>query len=190
MVSPGPVTELLLDWSEGNQSALDRLIPLVYEELRQIARSRLRKERPGHLLQTTALVHEAYLRLVDQRQVRWQNRAHFFAIAAELMRRILVDHARRVAAAKRGGALPPLSLAGLPDLPARRVDVLALDEALSALATFDPVEARIVELRCFGGLTIEETAQVTGVSERTVRAEWATAKAWLYRQLRGDQSGR
>jgi RNA polymerase sigma-70 factor, ECF subfamily len=150
-------------------------MPLVYDQLRRMARARIRRERPGHLLDTTALVHEAYLRLVDQREVRWQNRAHFFAIAAQLMRRILVDHARRKAAAKRGGDVEPAILAA-PEWT-NRLDVLELDDALTRLAALDPRQGRIVELRCFGGLTAEETAEVLEVSERTVRREWTLAKA-------------
>ena len=187
VAAPGEVTELLVDWSGGNQAALDRLMPLVYAELRRLARARLRRERPGHLLQTTALVNEAYLRLVDQRHVRWQNRAHFFAIAAQLMRRILVDHARRKGAAKRGGGVEQVSLAEIPDLPARRLDVLALDDALSRLSAMDPRQGRIVELRCFGGLTADETAEVLAISPRTVRREWTMAKAWLHRQMSGNR---
>lgn len=186
MVPPGDVTGLLLDWSAGNPAALERLTPLVYDELRRLARARLRRERPGHLLQTTALAHEAFVRLIDQRQVRWQNRAHFFAIAAQLMRRILVDHARRKAAAKRGGAVEAVSLDNVPDLPGTRIEVLALDDALSRLAALDERQGRIVELRCFGGLTTQETAEVLDISERTVRREWTLAKAWLYRQIYGD----
>jgi RNA polymerase sigma factor (TIGR02999 family) len=187
---PGEVTRLLLDWSKGDPAALERLMPVIYDELRRLARSFLRKERRGHLLQTTALVHEAYLRLVDQRQVQWQNRAHFFAISAQLMRRILVDHARRRAAAKRGGDPDPVTLAEVPDLPLQRgIDVLALDQALSKLAALDPRQSRIVELKCFGGLSSDETAEALELSPRTVRREWTIAKAWLYRQIYGDAAG-
>ena len=183
MAAPGDVTEMLLDWSGGDRAALDRLVPVIHDELRRVARARLRGERPGHLLQTTALVNEAYLRLVDQRQVRWQNRAHFFAIASQLMRRILVDHARRRAAVKRGADAQPVTLADCADPQAERVDLLALDEALTRLAAMDERQSRVVELRFFGGLTEEETAEVLDISVRTVRREWTMAKAWLYRQL-------
>jgi RNA polymerase sigma factor (TIGR02999 family) len=164
-------------------------MPLIYDELRRLARARLRSERRGHLLQTTALVNEAYLKLVDQRQVQWQNRSHFFAIAAQLMRRILVDHARRQAAVKRGGGADPVTLSDLPEWPASRIDVLAIDAALRRLAEFDPRQSRIVELRVFGGLTAEETAEVLEISPRTVRREWTLAKAWLYRQIFGETGG-
>jgi RNA polymerase sigma factor (TIGR02999 family) len=177
---------LLAEWSAGDQAALERLMPLIYDELRRLARARLRRERPGHLLQTTALVNEAYLKLVDQRQVRWQNRSHFFAIAARLMRRILVDHARRHAAAKRGGAAEPVTLSNVPEWPASRLDVVAVDTALVRLAELDPRQSRIVELRVFGGLTADETAEVLDISPRTVRREWTLAKAWLYRQIYGE----
>jgi RNA polymerase sigma factor (TIGR02999 family) len=187
---PGEVTRLLLDWSKGDPAALERLMPVIYDELRRLARSFLRKERRGHLLQTTALVHEAYLRLIDQRQVHWQNRAHFFAISAQLMRRILVDHARRRAAAKRGGDPDPVTLTDFPELPLQRgIDVLALDHALSKLAALDPRQSRIVELKCFGGLSSDETAEALELSPRTVRREWTIAKAWLYRQIYGDAAG-
>ena len=174
---------MLLDWSGGDRSALDRLLPVIHDELRRVARARLRHERPGHLLQTTALVNEAYLRLVDQRQVRWQNRAHFFAIASQLMRRILVDHARRRAAVTRGADPQPVTLVDCADPRAEQVDLLALDEALTRLAAMDERQSRVVELRFFGGLTEQETAEVLDLSVRTVRREWTMAKAWLYRQL-------
>ncbi len=185
--SPSDVTQLLLDWSRGDRTALDRLMPLVYTELRALADRSLRHERTGHTLQGTALVHEAYLKLVDQRQVRWQDRAHFFAVAAQLMRRILVDHARRHGAAKRGSGRPALAL-GEADAAAGEVpliDLLALDRALDRLAAFDERQARIVELRFFGGLTIEETAEILQVSQATVKNEWSLARGWLYRELRG-----
>jgi RNA polymerase sigma-70 factor (ECF subfamily) len=190
LAPPGEVTELLIDWSEGDEAAFERLVPLVYDELRRLARARLRRERPGHLLQTTALAHEAYLRLIDQGQVRWQNRAHFFAIAAQQMRRILVDHARRKAAAKRGGPVESISLAEIPGSPARHVDLVALDDALSRMAALDERQSRVVELRCFGGLTAEETAEVLGISTRTVRREWTLAKAWLYQQISSEAQPR
>ena len=185
--SRSDVTQLLLDWSRGDRSALDRLMPLVYDELRALAKRSLSHERSGHTLQGTALVHEAYLKLVDQRQVRWQDRAHFFAVAAQLMRRILVDHARRHGAAKRGSGRPglPPEEADVPGLPAPSVDLLALDRALDRLAALDVRQARIVVLRFFGGLTIEETAEVQQISPATVKNEWSLARAWLYRELEG-----
>jgi RNA polymerase sigma factor (TIGR02999 family) len=181
--SPKTVTQLLLEWRQGDQQALDQLMPLVYDELRQLASRQLRRERPGHTLQTTALVHEAYLRLIDQ-NVSWQNRTHFFGIAAQMMRRILVDHARHHHYAKRGGGAPKLSLDEALDLPAERAaELVALDEALTSLATLYPRQSQIVELRYFGGLTIEETAEVLGIGTTTVIREWSLAKAWLYREL-------
>ena len=182
--SPAEVTQLLVDWSQGNQAARDQLMPVVYDELRRLAHHYLRRERPEHTLQATALVHEAYLQLVDQRSVQWQNRAHFFGIAAQLMRRILAEYARSRAAAKRGGGEPRLSLdedAGW--FAERGVDLVAVDEALTRLACIAPQQSRLVELRFFGGLTVEETAEVMGVSPRTVKREWRTAKAWLRREL-------
>jgi RNA polymerase sigma factor (TIGR02999 family) len=184
------VTRLLLDWSRGDQTALDRLIPLVYDELRALADRSLRQERSGHTLQGTALVHEAYLKLVDQREVRWQDRAHFFAVAAQLMRRILVDYARRHGAIKRGSGKPGLPLEEADALVAASaplVDWLALDRALDRLAAFDERQARIVELRFFAGLTIEETAEVLQISPATVKNEWTLARAWLYRELQGAE---
>jgi RNA polymerase sigma factor (TIGR02999 family) len=178
------VTQLLVAWNEGNQDALECLLPVVYDELRKLAKSYLRRERPDHTLQATALVHEAYLRLIDQNQVTWQNRAHFFGIAAQMMRRILVNHAEARRADKRGGGAQKLSLDEAIDLAEdRAVDLIALDDALKALAEFDPQQARIVELRYFGGLSIEETAEVVGVSPATVKREWSTAKMWLHREL-------
>ena len=178
------VTQMLLDWSEGDREALDKLIPIVYSELRLRAARYLRRERPGHTLQTTALIHETYLRLVDQKDVQWQNRAHFFAIAAQLMRRILVDHARQRDAAKRGG--PDLTLT-LDDAMAvfagKDVNLMALDEALTRLAEIDPRQSRVVELRYFSGLSIEETAEVLAVSPATVKLDWSMAKAWLRREM-------
>jgi RNA polymerase sigma factor (TIGR02999 family) len=181
----GPdVTQLLDEWSRGDRRALDRLLPLVYAELRRIAPRRLRRERDGHTLQPTALVHEAYLRLVEQRSVDWRSRAHFYGVAAQMMRRVLVDHARRQAAKKRGdpGQRVPLDdiaeTAAAPQIP-----VLALDDALSRLEQLDRGLARIVELRAFGGLTIDEAAHVLNVSPSTAKREWRTAKAWLAREL-------
>jgi RNA polymerase sigma factor (TIGR02999 family) len=190
--SSSNVTGLLLRWSEGDAGALDRLLPLVYAELRRIASKQLRAERQEHTLAPTALVHELYLRLVDQRRATWQNRAQFFGLAAQLMRRILVDHARTQKAAKRGGSVTRMSLDELiegglsePDTgPA--ADVLAIDEALERLARLDGDQARIVELRFFSGLTVEETAHVLSRSPRTVKREWRLARAWLYRELRGE----
>jgi RNA polymerase sigma factor (TIGR02999 family) len=181
------VTRLLLAWSGGDAGARDALLPLVYHELRRVARQHLRHERPGHTLQPTALVHEAYMKLVDLRRLRWQGRAHFFAVAARLMRRILVDHARGRAAAKRGGGRRMIALQGLGEAsPEPELDVVALDEALARLAALDPRQERIVELRFFAGLDVEETARVLGISPATVKREWRTAKAWLYRELRRE----
>jgi RNA polymerase sigma factor (TIGR02999 family) len=178
------VTELLLSWRQGNDGALDRLIPVVYEELRRVARRRLRGGSPGHALQSTALVHEVYLRLVDADRMTVKSRTHFFALAARMMRQILVDHARRHRADKRGGGVTMVSLDGVhPAAPATSVDVLALEEALDALSAIDDRQCRIVELRFFAGFNIDEAAEALGVSPATVEREWALAKAWLYRQL-------
>jgi RNA polymerase sigma factor (TIGR02999 family) len=178
------VTELLLSWGQGDTASLDRLVPLVYDELRRVARRHLRGESPGHALQATALVHEVYLRLVDVDRMTLTSRAHFFGVAARLMRQILVDHARRQHAEKRGGGATMVSLDGvLPAALPSSVDVLALDEALSALSAIDDRQCRVVELRFFAGLNIDETAEALGVSSATVEREWALAKAWLYRQL-------
>jgi RNA polymerase sigma factor (TIGR02999 family) len=178
------VTELLLSWRQGDAAALDRLIPVVYDELRRVARRRLRDESPGHALQSTALVHEAYLRLVDVNRISLKNRTHFFSLAATLMRQILVDHARRQHADKRGGQVTMVSLdEASPVAQQSSVDVLALDQALGALSVIDERQCRVVELRFFAGLNIDETADALGVSPATVEREWALAKAWLYRQL-------
>lgn len=178
------VTRLLRDWSKGDQSALEQLTPLVYGELRRLAGRYLRKERPDHTLQSTALVHEAFIRLVDQRDVKWQNRAHFFGVAAQMIRRILVDHARGRQASKRGSGIPKLSLDEALATPERKdLDLIALDDALNSLSKIDPQQARIVELRFFTGLTVEETAEVLGISPATVKRDWVTAKAWLYRDI-------
>jgi RNA polymerase sigma factor (TIGR02999 family) len=180
------VTRLLVAWGDGDRAALDRLMPLVYEELRRLARHYMGRERPGHTLQTTALVNEAYLRLVEQEGMRWENRAHFYGIAARLMREILVDHARSRQAAKRGGAQVRLSLSKVDRIASRPdVDLLTLDEALGRLAALDPQKGRIVELRYFGGLGIEETAEVIGVSPATVKRDWSMARAWLRSEI-GD----
>ena len=185
--TPGDVTRLLLEWKRGDAAALDRLLPLIYAELRRIASRHLRRERLGHTLQPTALVHEAYLKLVQATELEWRDRAHFFAVAARVMRQILVDHARARQAGKRGGALRKVSIEDVaaPGVTAD-VDLLALDTALGRLAHFDPQQSRVVELRYFGGLTIEETAEVIGVSPATVKREWMMAKAWLRRELGGE----
>lgn len=181
---PTPVTQLLLAWSKGDRDALEDLLPAVYAELRRIAGRYLRHERPDHTLQPTALVHEAYVKLVDQRHARWQNRAQFFGVAAQLMRRILVDHARAHVAAKRGGGVSPVTLMDAAGAsPARGVDVLALDEALTRLTGLYPDQGRLVELRFFGGLTIEETGEAMGLSPATVKRQWAVARAWLLHSL-------
>ena len=187
---PAPSTKinrLLADWGHGDQDARETLIPLVYEELRRLARRRLWRERPDHTLQSAALVNEAYLRLVRQEAPQWQNRTHFFGVAAQLMRHILVDHARKHLAAKRGAGAPRLSFdpeIALPQKP--ELDLVALDTALNKLAGLDPQQSRLIELRFFGGLSIEETALVLGISPATVKREWATARAWLQRELKKD----
>jgi RNA polymerase sigma factor (TIGR02999 family) len=182
--APSEVTELLKQWSDGRVEALDRLLPRIHAELRRLAASYLRRERPNHTLQPTALVNEAFLKLVDQRAVKWHNRAHFFGIAAQAMRRILVDHARSRAAGKRGDGQPPLPLDdALVSTAMPSIDLIALDQALTRLARLDPQQSRVVELRFFGGLTLEETAEVLHLSAATVGREWAVAKAWLYAEL-------
>ena len=187
--SPPDITGLLDDWGRGDPRALDRLVPLVYAELRRVAARQLRHERDGHSLQPTALVHEAYLRLVGQRQVHWENRAHFFAVSAQVMRRILVDHARRRKAAKRGDDAERVSIAQDIAAPASdAISVLALDRALDRLEPTDPPLARIVELRAFGGLTVDEVAHVLKVSPSTAKRSWRTARAWLVREL-GAEAG-
>lgn len=178
------VTRLLIASSAGDRAAMDELLPMVYDELRRLAQSYLRNERPGHTLQGTALVHEAYLRLIDQKNVQWKNRAHFFGIAAQMIRRILVDHARGRNAEKRGAGAPRLSLDEALGVPGGRdLDLISLDDALNGLAQIDPEQSRIVELRFFGGLSIDETAAVIGVSPATVNREWAAARAWLFREM-------
>ncbi len=186
---PREITQLLLEWSKGGRSALYRLMPVVYEELRRLARHYMAAERPCHTLQTTALINEAYLRLVDHKEMRWQNRAHFFAVAAQAMRRILVDHARTRDAAKRGGGAPNASLEDTAVVNERPVELIALDEALSDLATIDRRKSQVVELRYFGGLSVEETAEVLRVSPVTVMRDWSTAKAWLLRAISQRQAG-
>jgi RNA polymerase sigma factor (TIGR02999 family) len=179
------VTRLLRRWSDGDQEALNDLMPAVYTEIRKLARSHLRRERPDHTLQATALVNEAYLRLVDQRQVQWNNRAHFFGIAAQMMRRILVDHARSRNAGKRGSGDARVVFDEALEVAANTpdTDVEAIDEALTRLAALDARQSRIVELRFFGGLSIEETAEVVGISPATVKREWTVARLWLRREL-------
>ena len=183
----GEVTELLIHWSNGDEQARDRLMPLVYDELRRLAARYLRRERVDHTLQTTALAHEAYLRLVDQRRVQWRDSVHFLALAAQMMRRILTDHARSHRYAKRGGGARKLSLDQAPQLAARQMpDVLRVDEALTELGRVDGELAQIVELRFFGGLKNDEIAEALGVSVPTVVRRWRLAKAWLYRYLSGE----
>jgi RNA polymerase sigma factor (TIGR02999 family) len=182
------VTHLLIRWSNGDAGALDALMPLVYEELRRLAQHYLGREKPGHTLSSTALVHEAYLRLVTQTEVTWQNRAHFFGVAARMMRRILVDHARRNGYEKRGGGAMTLALdESIAAEKPRDIDLAALDDALNGLAKLDERQSRMVELRFFGGLSIEETSEVLGVSAPTVKREWASARAWLYREISRGQ---
>jgi RNA polymerase sigma factor (TIGR02999 family) len=181
---PPTITQLLVEWSNGDQNALDQLTPMVYDEMRRMARTYLRSERADHTLQATALVHEAYLRLIDQHSVSWQNRAHFFGIASQMMRRILVNHALAKAAEKRGGEVQKLSLdEAVSFANQREIDLIALDEALKELELLDPQQTRIVELRFFGGLSIEDTAEALRVSPATVKRDWSTAKLWLRRQL-------
>ena len=179
---PG-ITRLLIDWSHGDEKALEMLTPLVYQELRRLAASYMRRERPDHTLQSTALVHEAYVRLVDQR-VEWKSRSHFFGIAAQMMRRILVDHAKQHKSAKRGAGIRPVTLdEPLLVAPQASLDIVALDDALCALNAIEPQRARIVELRFFGGLTNEETAEVLAISPATVQRQWSGARAWLYHEV-------
>jgi len=184
--NPGALTQLLIAWSQGDAAALEQLAPLVYAELRKLAHRYMKRERAGHTLQTTAVVHEAFLRLLDNPQEKWQNRAHFYAIAAKMMRRILVDYARANSRAKRGGETARVSIEDI-DAPVADValnpDVIALDEALEKLTEIDPRRARVVELRFFGGLSVEETAHVLQVAPDTVVRDWRVAKAWLFRYL-------
>lgn len=186
--SRATITQLLIGYSKGDRSALDEMLPLVYNELKRLASYYLNREREGHTLQTTALVHEAYLRLVDQQQVNWKNRSQFLGIAAEMMRRILVNHARDRAVQKRGGDAKRVSLSIVgesgdqPD-----IDLIALDQALNQLSELDARKARIVELKFFGGMTTEETAEVLGISTATVEREWNHSRAWLYRAITGNQ---
>lgn len=178
------VTRILHEWSAGDASAPDRLLPVVYDELHRLAAGYLRRERTGHTLQSTALVNEAWLKLAGQ-SAPWQNRAHFLGVAAQAMRRILVDHARRRAAAKRGGHEPRVTLADVAAPDGREVDLVLLDEALERLAALDERQAKMVTMRFFAGLSVEETAEALGVSEKTVKRDWAAAKAWLHRELAG-----
>jgi RNA polymerase sigma factor (TIGR02999 family) len=184
MATPGEVTQLLNDWSNGDRAALDKLMLIVYKELRHLANKRLRHERPDHTLQATALVNEAYMRLTDWKNVEWKNRAHFLGVAAQLMRNILVDHARTRMATKRGGGLYKLAFNDAINLPNEQdLDLVSLDDALLSLAAIDPQQSKIVELRFFGGLTFEEVAEVLQVSPATVSREWNLAKIWLLREI-------
>jgi RNA polymerase sigma factor (TIGR02999 family) len=186
--SPHRLTELLIAWGNGNQAALEQLFPMVYEELSRLAHRYMRRERPGHSLQTTAVVHEAYLRLIDQKQVHWQNRAHFFAIAAQMMRRILITHAQSHAYAKRGGGMLKVSLDEAAILSKERAgELIALDDALERLTAIDSRRSQVVELRFFGGLSNEEIAEVLKISPNTVTRDWNVAKAWLYREMSKEQ---
>jgi RNA polymerase sigma-70 factor, ECF subfamily len=189
MATPKDVTRLLLAWSQGDQAALDELLPLVNAELHRLAAYYMRRESPGHTLQTSALVNEAYLRLIDQRQVQWQNRAHFFGIAAQLMRRILLDHARSRQQARRGGGLRQVSLDEAATVGQRAAELIALDDALNDLAALDARKSQIVELRFFGGLSNEEVAEVTGLSLRTIEREWRKAKVWLHQSISKGSKG-
>jgi RNA polymerase sigma-70 factor (ECF subfamily) len=178
------VTRLLRAWGQGDEQALEKLTPVVYDELRRMARHYMHRERDGHTLQTTALVNEAYLRLVDAAGVNWQDRVHFFAVSAQIMRRILVDAARARGSRKRGGATPRVNLDEIPDLGSgRATELVALDDALNALADFDPRKAKVIELRFFGGLSVEETAEVLKISPQSVMRDWKLAKAWLGREM-------
>lgn len=186
--SPQEISHLLLAWSDGDESALEQLAPLVHEELHRLAHHYMRGERRGHTLQTSALVNEAYLRLIDWKNARWQNRAHFFAVSAQLMRRILVDFARDKQRLKRGAGAMQVSLAEVEDLTdCRNADIVALDEALSALAEVDQRKGQVVEMRFFGGLSVKEVAEVLKVSEETVMRDWRLAKVWLLRELGRDE---
>ena len=188
--SPQQVTELLQAWSQGDETALEKLIPLVHGELRRLAKRYMARERPGHTLQTTALINEAYLRLVNSKNVRWQNRAHFFAVSAQLMRRILVDFARSRNYQKRGGGAVQVSLVeALEASDERGADLIALDDALNTLAEVDARKSQVVELRFFGGLSVEETAEVLKVSPDTVMRDWKMAKVWLLREMSGEKKG-
>jgi RNA polymerase sigma-70 factor (ECF subfamily) len=185
-LAPYDVTGLLHEWRQGDAAAFDKLLPLVYEEMRRIAHRYMQQERGGHTLQTTALINEAYVRLVGQQKVEWRNRSHFFAVTAQVMRHVLIDHARRLHYAKRGGALRRVTLEEADAMTTERAaELVALDEALQELARLDPRKSRVVELRYFGGLSLEETAEVLDVSPMTVRRDWRAAKAWLYKAVFG-----
>jgi RNA polymerase sigma factor (TIGR02999 family) len=187
LAQPKEITQLLVAWSEGDESALDRLAPLIDSELHRLAHHYMSRERPGHLLQTSALVNEAYVRLIDWKNVRWQNRAHFFGVAAQMMRRILVDFARDKQYLKRGGGTLQVSLGKAASFVMQRgTDLVALDEALTALAQIDPRKVRVVEMRFFAGLSVEEIADVLNVSKETVMRDWRLAKVWLLRELAGE----
>jgi RNA polymerase sigma factor (TIGR02999 family) len=187
--TPHEITELLRAWSDGDQTALETLAPLVFAELHRLARGYLHGERSGHLLQSTALINEAWLRLIDWKGVKWQNRAHFFGVASQMMRRILVDFARERGASRRGGSAHQVSLDEAAFVSVDRgAEIIALDEALSALAKFDERKSQVVEMRFFGGLGVEETAEVLKLSPRTVKREWNLARAWLYRELNPESS--
>lgn len=182
------VTQLLINWGKGDRRALDDMLPLVYGELKRVAKYYLSRERPGHTLQTTALVHEAYIRMIDQQHVDWKNRAHFFSLASEMMRRILVNYARDRAAAKRGGNPQRISLSNLDEAAQQpNIDLIALDQSLTELGKEDERKARIVELKYFGGMTNNEIAEVLKISDATVEREWMVARAWLYRAIQGTQ---
>lgn len=183
------VTQLLIEWRAGDETALDKLIPIVYEELRRLAHYYMRRERPDHTLQTSALINEAYIRLVDHKGMRWQNRAHFYGVAAQAMRRVLVDHARSRGYAKRGGGAQRVELDEATSVAQKQADdLIALDDALTGLATLDPRKSKIVELRYFGGMSVEETAEALGVSAVTILRDWKTAKAWLLRAISPQDS--
>ena len=185
--SPKSITQLLIEWRDGDEKALDKLMPLVYEELNRLAHRYMRRERPGHSFQTNDLVNEAYLRLIDHKGMRWQNRAHFYAVAAQAMRRILVDRARSRASVKRGGRMQLVELEHASLTPEKQAaDLVALDDALKDLAALDPRKARVVEMRYFGGMSVDETAEALDVSSVTVMRDWSTAKAWLLRALSSD----
>ena len=185
--SANQVTQLLVSWGNGDQQSLESLIPLVYDELRRQARRYLRRERPDHTLQSSALVHEVYVRLIDQRQANWHNRSQFFGVAAQLMRRILVDHARSRGTVKRGAGVTKLAIAEeVAAIEMQNVDLIALDSSLTKLEQIDPQQCRIVELRFFSGLSIEDTADALSISPATVKRDWAMAKAWLYREISGS----
>ena len=185
MTTPEPITQLLIDWNNGSPEALEKLMPMVEAELRRIAANYMRRERPGHTLQTSALVNEAYLKLVDQREVHWQNRSHFFALASQMMRRILLDHARTQGRVKRGGEAVHVNLEDVAVMsPQKSEELIALDEALTRLAEFDPQKGRLVEMRFFGGLTVEEVAEVLEIAPVTVMLHWRLAKAWLQKEMR------